>query len=523
MFNLKIYPHGISVVVPGNQSLLEALQHTGIDIVSPCGGKGLCGKCLVHTGTHSSGATAGSLACQTKIDKDLEVDIPAGSLFASQHFSIANTLEFSKILSGQAAEINSSGEPRTGIAIDLGTSRIAGYLIDMHTGITLSSVAMVNAQVSFGNDVITRLGFIKAGRENELLLRNKTSETLNNLIFQLCHAANIIEPSQISEFVIVGNTAMHHILINADITGLLATPFRPSVNSEIIIEARNLGITASPEALVYLPPPVAGFIGSDHLAVLLATGVFESTGPVLIMDIGTNTEMSLVNGTRITSTSCASGGAFEGSHISCGVQAITGAIDHVVLHGNTIRYHTIDDAKPIGICGSGIFDLMAQLLLNNIVDNNGRICADDYRVRQGRSGREFLLTDDLSDGGMPVSITQDDVRALQLAKAAISTGITVLLSDAGISSANLEKVIIAGSFGAYLDISSAVAIGLLPDIPPERFHQVGNAAGIGAKSLLLSIEARRFMNRIRETIRHIELVKVPDFRKIYLSALSFGR
>jgi uncharacterized 2Fe-2S/4Fe-4S cluster protein (DUF4445 family) len=521
MFQIEFRSLGIRRSVQDGHTLLDGARQAGIDIISPCGGKGCCGKCLVHVVTRDTNIPETRLACQTIVNSDLTVDIPVQSLFMPPKVTVASTLEAPFMLSMRDSQKTAADELLLGLAVDIGTTTIAGYLVDLRTGITIGVMGIMNPQIPYGDDVITRLNFAKIRTGNSLLLKQKAVEALDILITELCQMDDHAQPLHIREIVIVGNTAMHHILMNAAVQQLVSAPFTPSVNHDVDIEARNLGISASPGARVFLPPPVAGFIGSDHVAMLLAIGAFETQRPLLALDIGTNTEMSLVIDGVITSASCASGGAFEGSQISCGVRAAKGAIDHIRIYGSAVEYHTIDEAAPIGICGSGIFDALAQLVKCGIVDSRGRIQSNHPRVQTRQNKREFIIVDeDELDGGMPITITQEDIRALQMAKAAISTGIQILLRNAEIKEPDLAKIIVAGAFGSYLDLSSAITIGMLPHLPPERFHQVGNAAGIGAKYILVSTDARILLTRIMKNIRHIELIRVPGFRKIYLSALS---
>jgi uncharacterized 2Fe-2S/4Fe-4S cluster protein (DUF4445 family) len=289
------------------------------------------------------------------------------------------------------------------------------------------------------------------------------------------------------------------------------------------IKARSLGLSFAPGAYVHLLPNIAGFVGGDHVAVLLAIKAGEAVGPLLAIDIGTNTEISLAVRGEISSVSCASGPAFEGAHISCGMRAAPGAIEHVRLTGQEIQYHTIHGSKPAGICGSGIFDTLAQLFLNGIIDQGGRIKEGHPRVRDNEKGREFVIVSEEERGGGPaITITQEDVRELQLAKAAIRSGIRILLQAQGISDGDIDQVVVAGAFGTYLDIASAIAIGMLPAIPLNRFHQVGNAAGAGAKVALVSRQARETARQLVRNIHYIELAGAPDFHTLFMHALSFG-
>ena len=410
-----------------------------------------------------------------------------------------------------------------GIAVDLGTTKIAGYLVDLESGITLSAKGIMNPQISYGEDVIARLARAQSSPEDASTLQGKALEALTSLSQELCQEAADTRPEDIKEFVVVGNTAMHHLLLRLPVEQLARAPHVPAVSRATDIKARDLGLPFAQGAYIHLLPNIAGFVGGDHLAMLLAVKARETEGPLLAIDIGTNTEISLVIQGEISSVSCASGPAFEGAHISCGMRAAPGAIDHLRVTGKGIQYHTIHGAKPVGICGSGISDTLAQLFINGIIDKSGRIRGDHPRVRENQKSREFVIISEEERGSGPaITITQEDVRELQLAKAAIWTGIQILLREKGLSDEDLDEVVIAGAFGSYLDISSAIAIGMLPSIPANRFRQVGNAAGMGAKTVLVSRKKRESVQKFVREIHYIELAVAPDFNRTFTQAISLG-
>jgi uncharacterized 2Fe-2S/4Fe-4S cluster protein (DUF4445 family) len=410
-----------------------------------------------------------------------------------------------------------------GMAVDLGTTKIAGYLVDLKTARTLSAKGVMNPQISYGEDVIARMARAQRSPEEAATLQKKVVETLATLSEELCQETGDARLAEIKELVVVGNTAMHHLLLRLPVEQLARAPHVPAISRAVDIKAHHLGFSVAPGAYVHLPPNIAGFVGGDHVAMLLAVNAWEAEGPMLAIDIGTNTEISLVTHGEISSVSCASGPAFEGAHISCGMRAAPGAIEHVLITGQGIQYHTIHGTQPVGICGSGIFDTLAQLFINGIIDKGGRIQAEHPRVREDQKGREFVLvSEEERNGGPAITITQADVRELQLAKAAIRSGIQILLQDRGLSDGDLDEVIVAGAFGSYLDISSAIAVGMLPAIPVSRFRQVGNAAGMGAKIALVSREKREAVQVVVRDIRYIELAVAPDFNKTFTQALPLG-
>jgi uncharacterized 2Fe-2S/4Fe-4S cluster protein (DUF4445 family) len=412
--------------------------------------------------------------------------------------------------------------PVLGFAVDLGTTKIAGYLLDLKDGRTLASRGVMNPQISYGEDIISRIqGTLSSGAVGADIQRVAV-EALNQLASDLCQEAGAAA-TDIVDAVIVSNTAMHHLLLGLPVKQLVLAPFVPSVSRALNCKARDIGLKVASGAYVHFLPNIAGFVGADHVAMLLATLEAKPKGLVLALDIGTNTEVSLVDEGEISSVSCASGPAFEGYHIRHGMRAARGAIEKVRIENNAVQIQTIDDAAPAGICGSGVLDAMAQLYLAGIVDGSGRMLDGHPRVRIGQEYREFVLVEAGESGApMTVVLTQHDIRELQLAKAAIRTGIQVLLATKGRNEQELDQVIIAGAFGSYIDVGSAVAIGMMPNVPLGRFRQVGNAAGMGAKMALISSSQRRKAQALAARVRYVELGSAPHFSEIFLEACSLA-
>lgn len=410
-----------------------------------------------------------------------------------------------------------------GLAIDLGTTKIAGYLIDLSDGRTLAAKGIMNPQISLGEDIISRMTAVIQSPDEGPRIQRLAFEGLNELSADLCVEVNV-NAEEILEAVVVGNTAMHHLFLGLPVRQLALSPFVPAVSRPLDVKARDLGLRIAPGAYVHLLSNIAGFVGADHVAMLLATEVEQAEGPILALDIGTNTEVSLIHHGGITAVSCASGPAFEGGHIKDGMRAATGAIERLRIENGSIQYQTIHQAPPVGICGSGILDALSQLYLAGILDEGGRIMDDHPRVRTSRGQREFVLVaEEERDGRPAITITQHDVRELQLAKAAIRAGIQVLLEASDSSEEKIEQVIIAGAFGTYIDVASAVTIGMLPALPLNRFRQIGNAAGMGAKLALISLSERAKAQAIASRVKYIELGSAPDFEQIFLQASYLGR
>jgi uncharacterized 2Fe-2S/4Fe-4S cluster protein (DUF4445 family) len=410
-----------------------------------------------------------------------------------------------------------------GLAIDLGTTKIAGYLMNLNDGQTLAARGVMNPQISHGEDIISRINGAVHSAEERVQMQQLAAEAISQLGANLCAevGANIAE---IVEVVVVGNTAMHHLFLGLPVRQLALAPFIPAVSRALDVKARNLNLDFAPGTYVHLLPNLAGFVGADHVAVLLATRVGQKKGPVVALDIGTNTEVSLIHEGRIVTTSCASGPAFEGGHIKYGMRAAEGAIERLQIIGDKIQYQTIGEAPPVGICGSGILDALAQLYLSKAVDEGGRLNAYHPRVRTQQKKREFVLVSKEERNGQPaITITQKDVRELQLAKAAIRSGIQVLLEASGVTEKEIKQVIIAGAFGSYINIASAVEIGMLPSLPLTRFLQAGNAAGMGAKLALISLESRTQARALTSRVHYIELASAPDFEQTFMQASYLGQ
>lgn len=409
-----------------------------------------------------------------------------------------------------------------GLAVDLGTTKIALYLVDLGSGRTVAARGLMNPQIAYGEDVVARLGYALQDRAHADRLQEVVVEALNEAIGEMCDEVGQA-PEEVVEAVVVGNTAMHHLFLALPVAQLARAPYVPAVQSALDVKARDIGLRLAPGAYVHLLPNIAGFVGADHVAMLLATGVAEAEGVTLALDIGTNTEICLVCNGELTSLSCASGPAFEGAHIRHGMRAARGAIERVRVAGDRVEIQTIEGAPPVGICGSGILDALAQLRLAGVVDANGRI-REHPRVREGDGGREFVLVDEGEggDGRPAITLTQRDVRELQLAKGAIRAGIDVLLRTRDIGEEEIDRVVVAGAFGTYIDIGSAVTIGMLPRLPLERFRQVGNAAGSGARAALVSLTKRAEAQEIARRVDYVELAAYPDFAQIFARAMRLG-
>ena len=408
-----------------------------------------------------------------------------------------------------------------GMAVDVGTTKVAAYLLDLESGDVLAVRGAMNPQISYGEDVISRIVYCNENEDGRETLQDKVVATLNGMIAEMCGVADV-SSQQIVEVVIVGNTAMHHLLAGLPVRQLATAPYVPAVGEALDLPAGEIELDINPGALIHLPPNIAGFIGADHVSMVLSTDVWQAERTVIALDIGTNTEITLAVGGRMLSCSCASGPAFEGAHIRDGMRAAPGAIERVQIKNGQPNIYTIGEKPPVGICGSGILDAVAELLKDGIIDHRGSFQEGAPNVREGMSTqhKEFLLVPSKDTGhGKDIVVTRSDVNEIQLAKGAIRAGLEILLEEGRITAGDIDEFIIAGAFGTYLDVGSAITVGMFPELPRQRFRQVGNAAGTGAQQMLISAGRRRVADEIPERIEYIELTTHTGFEKVFMKAM----
>jgi uncharacterized 2Fe-2S/4Fe-4S cluster protein (DUF4445 family) len=406
-----------------------------------------------------------------------------------------------------------------GFAVDVGTTGLAAYLVDLVTGETRGMKGATNPQIAYGEDVMARLTLAMREPEGRARLQASIIAGLNDLLRDVCAQAGV-RREQVVDVVLVGNTAMHHLLLGLPVEQLGSAPYVPAVSAAVSTPARALGLDVAEGAAVYLPPNVAGFVGADHVSMVLATATAEQPGVTLSLDIGTNTEISLnANGT-LWCCSTASGPAFEGAHIRDGMRAADGAIERLIWQDGALRWMTINHAPPVGLCGSGILDAVAVLRAADILRPTGAMRRDAPGVHAEQVNPWYEIVPARQSGhGREVGMSRADVNEVQLAKAAIRAGIKLLVERAGLDEADIDRVIVAGAFGNYIDLENAIAIGMFPPLPLERFHQVGNAAGIGAKRLLINAHERQRATGVAARLNYIELTNHPDFTDRFSQAV----
>jgi len=420
---------------------------------------------------------------------------------------------------GMLAAILPSGSQVFGLAADIGTTKLAVYLMDLESGRTVEKTGRMNPQIAYGEDVMSRISYTREYSAGRRTLQAVLIDAFNEIISGMCERQRI-SPEQIIEGVFVGNTVMHHLLAGLPVEQLGLSPCVPALSQAIDLSAAAMGLKMAAEARIHLLPNIAGYVGADHVAMLLATGIWQKHGNIVGVDIGTNTEISLVSNGNILSCSAASGPAFEGAHIQNGMRAADGAIERVQIINGQVRVFTIENQPPIGICGSGILDAVAEMRSAGVINEKGALQTGHTLVRSGSGLPEFVLVRQENSGhGKDIALTRKDMNEILLAKSAIRVGIDILLEMAGVSANDIDDFVIAGAFGTYINVSSAVQIGMFPNLPLERFHQVGNAAGIGARSALISLSQRKLAGEIARRARYVELTSQPHFQEKFLKGM----
>jgi uncharacterized 2Fe-2S/4Fe-4S cluster protein (DUF4445 family) len=432
-----------------------------------------------------------------------------------------------------AVEAGDTALHKFGLAVDVGTTSVVTTLMELESGEQLAAVSSLNPQAVFGGDLMSRIAFAQFDPGNLRKLQTRIVGLLNQHIEQISRESGV--PAKwIYKVVVVGNTCMHHLLLGIDPTHVGLAPYAPVMRHPLVVPARDLFLKLSPEARVCLLPLVAGFVGADAVAVALATRIAESPGLRIAVDIGTNGEVLLGSRDRLWACSAPAGPALEGAQIRHGMRAAVGAIDRVAVEDGDLRLHTIGDGPAQGLCGSGLVDAVAALLdvgaldWTGLIDVEGRErlpAAIGARIEMRGEERLVVLARPGEHGAeREITLTQDDVRQVQLCKGAIASGVAMLRHVAGVEPARIEELMLAGGFGNYLSVRSARRIGLIPpDIPEARIRYVGNAAALGAQLALVSEAERARAEAIAGRIEHVSLAAHPDFETIFVDCMNFPR
>ncbi|MGE5172929.1 MAG: ASKHA domain-containing protein [Betaproteobacteria bacterium] len=422
-----------------------------------------------------------------------------------------------------------------GLAVDIGTTTCVGYLTDLNTGKVVNTESMMNPQVPYGEDVMSRITYAMNNPGGLETMQKAIIQGLNEIIARSVTEIMKDGPKPghvIDDLTIVFNTAMHHIFLGLNPEYIGRSPFIPAVQSSLDIKARDIGLKINPAAYVHVLPLEAGFVGADNVGVLIAEEPYNQDEMVLIIDIGTNGELLLGNRNKVCSTSCATGPAFEGAQIKFGMRAAPGAIEKVEIDPVTREprykvigkadWHTyIEQVNAKGICGSGIIEVVAEMFKAGIIDKSGRFVMDldTPRVRRDSDGKpEYVLAWAAETSiGQDITITQNDVRALQLAKGALYTGAKLMMKRLGVT--KLDRVILAGAFGSHIDREASLTLGIFPDCPIDKVYAVGNAAGDGSRMTLLNRAKRREANERARWVEFIEIATDPAFEKEFMQAM----
>lgn len=567
------------------ETVFHAARRHGVRIVGACGGRGACGSCMVRAhegkltddlGAEIEGGRKWAHACRVRPTADCAIEIAPRSLaqvsradvhahdqaeiVADSAISFEDIIvpeatlvdhadDFSRVRralrapvetidieaaralpqalrenawaarvftrEGCLVGVGAPGRRAVGLAVDLGTTNVVGFLLDLETGARLASLGIENPQVAWGADLVSRINHAIGGRRRQDELQAAARTAINALGHDLARAVGL-QAQDIRDVAICGNTAMQHLLLGLPVRQLGRAPFVAAAHDAMDIAARELGFDFAPGVRVHVAGNVGGFVGSDHVAALLATRTrWEQPGVSLVMDIGTNTEISLMHGGQIVSASCPSGPALEGGHISCGMRAADGAIERVTIDDGRLRSATIAGAAPVGVCGSGVLDVISAGLRLGLIDRGGRI-GDGHADIVADGGKRAIR---LADG---IYVVQNDVRAVQLAKSAVRTGVDLLLERMELTEDRIDRFVLAGAFGAYIDLDSAMDVGLLPRLSPEKFAQVGNAAGVGIARMLASTAERGFAREIATRCEYVELSTNPQFQKRFMKNIGFS-
>lgn len=412
--------------------------------------------------------------------------------------------------------------PLWGLAIDIGTTTVTVWMVDLISGQVRTQAAEYNGQIARGEDVISRIIFASKD-EGRQEMRQRVLETINNLVDIACKRTQV-RPEEIVKATIAGNSTMMHLLLGIPAASIRLSPFITAVNHPPPLTARDVGLAVNPEARVDCLPGVASYVGADITAGVLASGLDDAEAITLFLDVGTNGETVLGNRDWLVTCACSAGPAFEGAGMEYGMRATQGAIEEVWINDKTYeaRYRVIGGGKPKGICGSGLISLLAEMFLAGIVDKSGNInlSLPTKRVREGKHGPEYVIAcGEETDSGQDIVITHVDIDNLLRAKAAIYAGFTVLARQVGFDLEDVDKILIGGSFGKYINVEKAIQIGLLPDIPWERFIFLGNTSVRGAYYALLDQQALERIEKIARRMTYIELSADNAFYEAFTSAL----
>lgn len=490
------------------ETILEVLQRAGAQVDAVCGGNGTCGKCRVQM--ERNGEAAEVLACQTRVEGDCAVRTESGTaprVFASPEEAI----QAARLRAAKAEQSRLTAPDRLLAAVDLGSTTVAVQVFDPERPGQKITASGWNVQRSFGADVISRIHYINENEDGLQLLGDRIRQQIAELI-----AEAVGDDRKPEAVYIAGNTVMEHIAAGISPTSIASAPFEPET---LFDDDREFEIDGMPAKFA---PCVAGYVGGDITVGMQSSGIIGMAGKYLYLDIGTNGEMALIDDGNVTCCAVASGPAFEGAGISCGMAGTEGAVSHVLFNGREWKLRTVGGAEPVGICGSGIIDLMAQLVRTRMVDGYGRLLPPS---EQKPEYAKFFTEDENGNGVLHltdnITFTAADVRQVQLAQAAVAAGIEVLLKETGTSVGEIHQLLLAGGFGVHIDPTSACLAGMIPKELEMRTRSIGNASLAGACSAVTDPEAEKAILTLKEKCRYIELSGNEDFNELYPEHMVF--
>ncbi len=544
-FSVRFFPFDITATVAARSSLLDAVKQAGLPLKASCGGRGTCGDCLlsIRSGNYQTRASAAisqnlisrgyALACLTEVGDNLTVHLPqfreisiqsiTDSKFFHEHKNeISGYYETGSLPRAVADVILSANEKEIyGIACDVGTTTVVVQLVDLRNGQFLSTASGYNHQLKCGEDIISRINYSqKPGRLREL--NGLIIATINNLI-KKCLEGLPVSPSDLYYASISGNTTMTQLFLNLDPQYIRQEPYVPSLNQCRLAVSRDLGLSMNSRASVICASAVGSYVGGDITSGLLCTPILRDSEKVsLFIDVGTNGELVIGNRDWMVTCACSAGPAFEGSGTKCGMPATEGAIEQLQFRNGELNYRVIGGGNPMGLCGSGLVDLLAELFMCGYIDRSGKLKEEEIgsKLVETEKGKAFLI----EEGGKcywekNLVITENDMANLIRTKGAIFSACSLLLKNVGLSLKDLDAVYIAGGFGQHLNIENAIRIGLFPDLGRDKFHYLGNSSLLGAYLILVSDKNRDLVDEIAKKMTYIELNTAPNYMSEYTGSL----
>lgn len=512
-----------------SKSILEILVSHKIFINNPCNGKGICGKCKIKI---INGKVSLFTSTEQKFlsEKEIKEGIRLACLtylYGSATIEIIDKEKRGDVLVDSFTRdfVKDNMMNGLGIAVDIGTTTVVAELIDLSNGSAIANASMINPQKQYGLDVLTRITYENEnGDEGIRNLKDAIIDGLNVLLHNLINKTKR-KNDEIRKIVISANCTMMHMLLGIDARSIGRYPYKPAFVESKIVNARALGLDVGDETICICLPHVSSFIGADIVSGIYVCDLKKIKGNVLFIDIGTNAEIVLNANGRLISCSCAAGPALEGMNISQGMRAENGAIEDVVIDGDNVSVKTIGNEKPEGLCGSGILAVIKELIRNKIIKKNGAFIKKedledgDFRINRIQiidKKKEYVI-----DREAKVSITQSDIRQVQLAKGAILSGFVALLNKCNIDMVSLDKVLVAGQFGAHLPAESIVGVGILPKEIKDKISYVGNVSKAGAYITLMSKNALKEMDDLSKEVEYLELADTDDYEKIFVKSMEF--